>query len=84
MNDENGRLPSGWFQATGEDLFEFLRGISYKKTDVLTAPSDDSVTILRAGNLQDGRIVFDDLVHVPESYVRDEQRIRKGDLIIAM
>ena len=28
MNDENGRLPSGWFQATGEDLFEFLRGIS--------------------------------------------------------
>lgn len=84
MNDVNGYLPGGWFQATGEDLFEFLRGISYKKADVLTAPSDDSVTILRAGNLQDGSIVFDDLVHVPESYVRDEQRIRKGDLIIAM
>jgi type I restriction enzyme S subunit len=84
MSEASGRLPVGWSWATGEDLFEFLRGISYKKADVLAAPLEDSVTILRAGNLQDGRIVFDDLVHIPASYVHEEQRIRKGDLIIAM
>ncbi len=84
MNEESNVLPQAWAQAAGNDLFEFIRGVSYKKSQASESPTKDSVAILRAGNLQDGRILLDDLVHVPETCVRDEQRIRKGDLVIAM
>jgi type I restriction enzyme S subunit len=40
--------------------------------------------VLRAGNLQDGHIVWEDLVYVPEQLVSDAQRLRRGDIVVAM
>ncbi len=84
MSDGNGALPEGWAEAKGDDLFEFVRGVSYKKSEAFYEPTQDSVAVLRAGNLQDGRVILEDLVHVPPEKVRDDQRLSKGDLVIAM
>ena len=35
VSEKNGGLPEGWAQATGDDLFRFVRGVSYKKSEVL-------------------------------------------------
>lgn len=77
-------LPQTWTWVKGKDLFDFVRGVSYDKRDVSSQSGAGLIAILRAGNLQDGHIRFDDLVFVPETYVRDEQLLKRGDLVIAM
>lgn len=84
MSGLNEELPEGWEIADGDSLFEFVRGVSYKKEDASELAGKSTVAILRAGNLQAGEILLDDLVYVPKNYVRDEQRVQQGDLIIAM
>jgi type I restriction enzyme, S subunit len=80
----NESLPSSWTWAKGEDLFSFIRGVSYDKANATSQSGEGRVAILRAGNLQDGRIKFEDLVFVPPKYVREEQLLKRGDLVIAM
>lgn len=77
-------LPEGWAIASGEDLFRFIRGVSFKKEDARSAPGQGTVAVLRAGNLQGGSIILDDLVYVEGRFVGDEQRLRQGDLVVAM
>jgi type I restriction enzyme S subunit len=77
-------LPNGWAAASLNLLCERLRGVSYARDEASVEPKRGSVPILRANNIQNDRLVFDDLVYVPTNRVSDEQRIRKGDVIIAM
>jgi type I restriction enzyme S subunit len=77
-------LPPGWVGASGDDLFDFIRGVSYKKDEASQVHFEGSIAILRAGNLQQGGLELNDLVYVPESRVRDEQLVRAGDLVLAM
>jgi type I restriction enzyme S subunit len=78
------RLPRGWASAFGGDLFALIRGVTYKKDDATKIPGPGKVAVLRAGNIQNGRLDRDDLVFVPPRYVSIIQRLRAGDLIIAM
>ena len=64
------------------DHVELIRGVSYAKTDAKAAPGDGFVPILRATNI-DRELDFGDLVYVPERYVRREQMMRPGDIVVA-
>jgi hypothetical protein len=48
-------------------------------------PADvQGVPVLRAGNIQEGRVLFDDLVYVPrERKISREQYLKLGDVLIA-
>jgi type I restriction enzyme S subunit len=63
---------------------DLLRGVSYKREEARAQPSPGLLPVLRANNIQDGRLVFDDLVYVPGHRVSQTQRLRHGDIIIAM
>jgi type I restriction enzyme S subunit len=76
-------LPVGWSKAVGEDLFSYVRGVSYSKSDASTSPVHGTVPILRANNISNARIETDDLVYVPQRYVSPEQFLQAGDLLIA-
>lgn len=77
-------LPLGWEIAQGADLFLIIRGVTYQKQDALNEAAPNCVAVLRAGNLQNGRIIFDDLVFVPSNLVSEMQRLHAGDLVVAM
>lgn len=64
--------------------FFFFRGVTFKKSDSSSVKSLNNIAILRAGNIQNGQLVFDDLVYVEADKVKTDQLICKGDLIIAM
>jgi len=66
------------------DVADLVRGVSYKRDEAQTTPGPGNVPILRANNIRDGRLVFDDLVYVPAGRVSEVQRLRQGDIIIAM
>ena len=63
-------------------LIKQVRGVSYKPEDLHNELNEDSVILLRANNIDDGKINFDDIVYVDKSKVSKEQYLRKGDIVI--
>ena len=59
-----------------------IRGVSYKPTDLHNNLNDDSVILLRANNISEGKINFDDVVYVDKSKVKEEQYLKKGDILV--
>lgn len=64
------------------DYITQIRGVSYKPEDVYDSSLEDTVPLLRAGNIQDGRIDFSDIIYVSKNRVSPLQYLKKGDIII--
>lgn len=65
------------------DLAEQIRGVTYKGDEALKVPAPGYLPVLRANNISDDGLLFDDLVYVPSSRVSDRQLIRRNDLVVA-
>ena len=65
------------------DLSEQIRGVSYGKEDASKSPKEGHIPILRAGNITDNGLTFDNLVFVPNQRVSIKQIIRRNDVVIA-
>jgi type I restriction enzyme S subunit len=76
-------IPASWKWLRGSEVFDVIRGVSYKKDDASDFPVEGSLPLLRANNIGNG-INLDELVFVPRSNIRDEQIVRRGDILIAM
>ena len=63
-------------------LIEQVRGVSYKPEDLHTALKENSVILLRANNIKDGKLNFDDVVYVDRKKVSEKQLLRAGDILI--
>ena len=59
-----------------------IRGVSYKPNDLHNNLNSDSVILLRANNINEGKINFDDIVYVDKSKVKKEQYLKKGDILV--
>ena len=59
-----------------------VRGVSYKPEDLHSSLDDSSVTLLRANNIDDGKINFDGVVFVDRKKVSNEQLLHKGDILV--
>lgn len=64
------------------NYIEQIRGVSYKPEDVCASTDVDAVAILRANNIQDDGLIFDDLVYVKKDKVSAKQYIQKGDIVV--
>ena len=63
-------------------LIEQVRGVSYKPEDLHTTLNKNSITLLRANNIKDGQLNFDDVVYVDRKKVTDKQLLKAGDILI--
>ena len=43
------------------DYIKQIRGVSYKPEDLHSSLDDNSIILLRANNIQDGKLVLDDV-----------------------
>jgi restriction endonuclease S subunit len=66
------------------DICEFIRGVTFDKSDVINRAVPGYLPILRAGNIQDCLDIENDLVWVPENHVSKEQKLKIGDIAICM
>ena len=64
------------------DCCQQIRGVSYKPNDLRKDLTSSSVILLRANNITDGKINFDDVVFVEKKCVSGNQYLRKGDILI--
>lgn len=66
------------------DLIQQVRGMSYKKEEISQEPKSDFIPVLRANNISnDFTINYDNVVYIKKERVKDEQILRKGDILIA-
>lgn len=69
-------------RALGE-VASFVRGITFKPTDVVTHGEPGSITCFRTKNVQE-EIDLSDLWAVPESFAkRSDQRLAEGDILVS-
>lgn len=65
------------------DLGTMIRGVGYDpRHDLYARRTTETVDLLRANNVQAGRIVHDDVQHVHRRRVRSDQYLRNGDVLI--
>jgi type I restriction enzyme S subunit len=77
-------LPNGWVTVNLGQIGELLRGVSYKKADASNVKTANNTAILRANNISNGLLNFDELVYVPSKLMHDYQFIKKDDVVICM
>lgn len=65
------------------DVADLVRGVSYRHPDLVES-DQDGIPLLRATNIGDGALVFDELLYVPPGHVKKEQLLRQFDAVIAM
>ena len=78
-------LPKNWVNTTAGELSEIIRGVSYKKHDAKSECGEGDYLGLRGGNIQAGSIVDkpNDAVYVDSTLFKEEQKIKKGDVVKA-
>ena len=76
-------LPQGWREVALGEVCEYIRGVTYGKTDATDKPTEGFLPLLRATNIDDGRLVLSDFVFVPKSKVKPVQMLLSGDLVMA-
>jgi len=65
------------------ELAEQIRGVSYGKEDASSNLRPGYLPVLRAGNIGEYGLVFDDLVFVPAARIAEKQKIRANDIVVA-
>lgn len=77
-------LPPKWASARVGELAEAIRGLTYKKEQARAHAGDGLAPLIRATNIQDGRVLLEDnLVFVPEILIRNDQWLQPGDIVLA-
>ena len=60
-----------------------IRGVSYKPKDISDEPKEEYIGLLRADALQNNNIVFDNLIYVHKDRVKNNQILKKGDILVS-
>lgn len=60
-----------------------VRGVTYSKDDAVSTPRDGYIPILRATNITDHGLTFDNLIYVPSTNVHPRQMLQQGDIVVA-
>ena len=59
-----------------------VRGVSYSPNDLHDTLNGKSIILLRANNIQNGKINLDDVVYIDKKKVNSNQYLQHGDIII--
>ena len=75
-------LPNGWEWKELQSFGKFLRGVTYKKEQLLETKTEDSLILLRANNIQN-ELNLDEVQFIPKD-VGKGKVIEDGDILFAM
>ncbi len=71
-----------WEKVRIGEVSSQIRGVSYTPNDVSDIQQDNYLPILRANNITEFGLYYDDLVFVNKKNVSDIQLLKKGDIVI--
>lgn len=65
------------------DVADQIRGVTFAKGDAVDKPTPGFSAVLRAGNIRETGLSFDDLVYVPSERISTKQFVRRNDVLVA-
>lgn len=78
-------IPKNWKKDQLKNYIEIIRGVNYKTDDAYDVSTPDTTVLLRANNISsNGTINFDKVIYVSNKNIKNEQIIKKNDILIAM
>jgi len=77
---EVGVIPEDWTTRALGDVGESLIGLTYKPEDT----ADHGTLVLRASNIKEGALRFDDNVYVKKTNIPERIMVRPGDVLICV
>ena len=84
-NEELKReIPEGWEVKTLGEFISVIRGVSYKPSDELKSSSNNSISLLKSNNIQNGTINFEQPVLLPSEIANNDQWLTQGSVFITM
>jgi type I restriction enzyme S subunit len=78
-----GNVPDGWRVEKLSHEGKFIRGVSYNKDDLILEGNDESITLLRANNIQE-TLYLSNVQYLKKLSVKDIQLLTYGDILLAM
>ena len=64
------------------EFIKQIRGVSYKPEDICDELTDESVALLRANNIKDGRLDFQDVIYINKGRIKENQYLCAGDILV--
>ena len=84
-NEELKReIPVGWKVKPLGEYISVIRGVSYKPADELKQNSENSISLLKSNNIQNGTINFEQPVFLPQHLADKNQWLTEGSVFITM
>lgn len=72
-----------WPMVALGEISQQIRGVTYQKSDAKPRAADGYEMLLRANNITDDGIIFEDVVYVPSGRVNRKQVLAEHDIVIA-
>jgi type I restriction enzyme, S subunit len=77
--------PPGWVEIPLGEVTHLIRGVSYPKAEASPHPRAGYAPLLRATNIRaEGLVLEANLIYVPQKYIKTEQRLQVGDVLVCM
>ena len=73
---------SEWKTVKIGDICEQINGVSYKPADVYDSLTENATVLLRANNIFEDKLNYDELVFVDKKRISENQYMQKGDILI--
>lgn len=84
-NDELKReIPEGWEVKDLHRHIRVIRGVSYKPNEVKTSYENGFIPLLKSNNLQNDKLLLDDVIYVPKENVSNNQFLCNNSLLVTM
>mgnify|MGYP001105833478 CR=1 FL=1 len=77
-------LLNDWTHIAVSRVCTTVRGVTYNKLESSGEQLPNYLPVLRANNIQAGKLIFSDLVYVPKNCISTHQLIKAGDVVVAM
>ena len=74
---------NSWETKRLDEVATIIRGVTYSSGQVLSSTSPEALMLLRATNIQDGKLDTNDPVYIPRSLVKPAQMLQQQDILIA-
>ena len=74
---------NGWQTRRLDEVAAVIRGVTYSSGQVLSPAAQNALMLLRATNIQDGKLDSNDPVYIPKDLVKPAQMLQKNDIVIA-
>lgn len=84
-NEELKReIPEGWEVKDLSKYINVIRGVAYDANDVVNIYQEGYIPLLKSNNLQNGRLLLDDIIYVKKDNVSADQILDRNSVFVTM